>query len=213
MRTIYKMLLACLVCLSFISCEFLPDLNPFTNAGADIAVVEIGDTIRADMDTGLVYSPIGNEYPEFSVIVEASKKASITMFGKTFQDKGSYPYQPGLPLTPMHSAFVKYLTYDQMSGSLIPNSIWVDPGYGVPYSGGGLYLFNCNTGPCISVAPMPSGLRYVAIQNKIGDDYHYGWIELIMSVNVNDLGHSYFVNNRFAIAEDPGIVLRMGQTN
>lgn len=171
----------------FSSCELVPDLNPNTNAGADITVYEIGDdinesTVEYDLDQdGINEIVFKSNWWIIGITWELSTSGGILVESTNT----NLPYYTPLTLTNTNSQ-IQFASYAEKARLGGPISI-------IPF-----------------VPNIPFGNRYLMIKIKRNGKLHYGWIDYTYT----PINNTYqFIINRVGIANQPGQVLRAGQTD
>jgi hypothetical protein len=207
----------------FYSCELLPDLNPNTSEGADI-LVRVENRLVADVriasnfnklrfqDFDLDITNDGNvdiRFEEHSTCTSTSR--IIDFSSGTFQVNAllynAYCQQiscePGLAFDP---------TFENSTNSGLTIGQWIGLGNYAKLSDGGAGSGLCSVNsPVYTDHVFPIGLKYLMIKQIINGNTHYGWLEFQNNIN-RTAGTGQCILKRVALAQQPGYVLRAGQT-
>ncbi|MEZ5006705.1 MAG: hypothetical protein R2753_01000 [Chitinophagales bacterium] len=187
-----KLMITMVVALAlFSSCEQIPDLNPSTSAGSNILVANINEALITENDF---------ENRDYDITGDGTTDISFSRQIRTvfFSDEVThnlYMYSSEILLDLNGIPY-----YGTQLSSAPALGAWF------PFLGS---LSNTTTNYNEINYNIPNGKRYIFYRMYINNAQHYGWIEL-QSSTTNGLKNTAIL--RIAIAEEPGIVLRAGQT-
>jgi hypothetical protein len=209
----------------FYSCELLPDLNPNTSEGADILVrVENRLVARAELvsPNNLLYTL---EIFHIDITNDGINDISFEYTSGTIPGLvGDYEIQFSNGQFLINSIFYTIACPNDQCSSIL----------GLPP----LYQSNISSGPALGVwkenvsdadigaglpwnplrssfnSPqfdIPNGIKYIMFKQFINNNAHYGWLEFQNNINRNT-GAGQCILKRVALAQQPGYVLKAGQT-
>ncbi len=230
MNNIYTFAFSLLICLSLNSCWDgvdidLPDLNPLTQEGAEISIVEINASFSYDGTTTNSVQFDDNFSWEFDVDGDQIMDMGLVSYYRGPTVGGlpgeAYGVRLGMnnveimrksDLFPLSEpgeliGIAVFLPANALAGSTV-NGVWANPGIlqRVILDENTILTNKWNVKP-----DAPFGLSYIPIRTNAGGEYYYGWIE-IFSTNYNDnVSQDVFVINRLGISNTPGLRLRMGE--
>jgi hypothetical protein len=211
----------------FYSCELLPDLNPNTSEGANILVrVENRLVARPELvslNPNVVHYAL--ESFDLDITNDGINDISFEITGGTIPGLvGNYEIQFSNGQFLINSIFYTLACPNDQCSSIL----------GLPP----LYQSNTSSGPALGVwkenvsdadigsgfpwSPIrssfffsqfdiPNGIKYVMFKQFINNNVHYGWLEFQNNINRNT-GTGQCILKRVALAQQPGYVLRAGQT-
>jgi hypothetical protein len=199
----------------FYSCELLPDLNPNTSEGADILILYPNDVLISARTSGSnAYFYIGDYSYQLSNMPDDDNTINIGQFCfLVFCDCPNVNYN--IRAT---GGVLGKLSLDGASfGSVVPymlNNLASTTALGAAFYEGFVspsIASVCNTGRDASEFFIPNGIKYVMFKHLINGSPHYGWIEFETNLNFNNITGQCIIK-RIALAQQPGYVLRAGQT-
>jgi hypothetical protein len=218
-KYIYTSFIVLLAMLHF-SCEELPDLNPISNPGADIEVQNINQVLVSSngsnfsvnpftfpVNIGLINEPINFRFDclilcgGFGEIYGGGILFGNTIFLKDIATSGDIdnPFGYIFPVNSLSSSYALGAFFDEESAG----------SYG-GYFDISTQSYNSNFTQR-SKYKIPNGTKYVMFKKIIAGDEYHGWIEFETNLNTSNFTGQSIVK-RIAIAEQPGFVLRAGQT-
>ena len=211
-----------LILATLFSCELVPDLNPNTNVGADITVFVLNDTI---LDNTLFLKNSPSNTKSFDLDQDGVAEFEVRETGLGICDliPGSKIYEiqvRGKILSQINTntAYVNTtdLSYSFLVASVNSNGSSIQPLTNFENNSAGLLIgkittgfFTCPTEWQHKISNANNG--YIMIKLQINNDLYNGWIEYSSNYNIgNETGH--IILKRVGIANEPGTVLRAGQT-
>jgi hypothetical protein len=200
----------------FYSCELLPDLNPNTSEGANILILDVNDV--------LIY-PYTNSSGTKFVVGYKSYQISNTPFSNGNSIKfGETCIYISICLGPLSSSCDAYSSIIDATGGVLSrlnsevgpipyilNNLQSSTALGAIFAPTTKIAKTCYTGRNSSEFFIPNGIKYVMFKHIINGATHYGWVEFETNLNFNNITGQCIIK-RIALAQQPGYVLRAGQT-
>ncbi|MCB0502310.1 MAG: hypothetical protein KDD32_06475 [Bacteroidetes bacterium] len=198
---------AVLLSIVLLGCELIPDLNPNTNAGADITVFDVNDTL-------FLNSYPTYPYPKYDFNNDGINELEFDVWGggivsgvpKSFIVRVNGDILVLSIPEPYGFYYAVSLSNNNSSTNLLSN--FTNEGIIV----NGRYYYAPLGGNTDWYWAISNGLKkYLMVRIILGGKHHYGWIEYSSNYNLEDETGA-IVFKRFGVSNEAGKVIRAGQT-
>ena len=194
----------------------LPDLDPNTGEGGEMLIFEIADVIAVNTE-GTTEPQFEGFHKEYDINDNGTtdlEVKNVVFAGVSLRFNGQIALDIG-PWSLFGDLFDFYDTYtpiflpaNGLLGETLTTAEWEER----PMHSMQMFIeAGTGTGPYIIRQFVPVGISYIPIRIPAGQDFYYGWIELIVSDFEDTDFDDVFIVSRVGLSTTPGVRVRMGQ--